>query len=192
LKNHVLRIIAVVFALIFSLGLAAPAQASTWNLNQTPSGNPGCTKNWLGWPNCDRANAWGITASIGLDAVRQNNDSKRATAMKNAITVVVVPIATKAQADEINRFVPSALTVNQALCMKEELQRTTNRITAKSKLVKDYYSYLSKTYPVLKKAPLGSIYSTALKNSKSVATGVMQDTERNQIRVGLTSCLLRR
>lgn len=191
MKNHFLRVVAVIFGLILSLGIAAPAQAATWDLNQTPSNNPGCSKTWYGFMNCDRANAWGITADIGLQAVKQSNNSNRATAMKEAVIFVVTPIATKAEADEINRFIPGTLSVNQALCMKEELQRTTNRVTAKSKLVKDYYSYLSKTYPVLKKAPLGSIYKTALKNSKGVATGVMQNTERYQIKVGLTSCLNR-
>lgn len=190
MKNHVLRIIAVVFTLIFSLGLAAPAQAATSDPN--PSGPPGCTKNWWGFMNCDRANAWGITASLGLDAVRQSSDSKRAIAMKNVIIVVVAPIATQDQTNEINKFVPGTLTINQALCMKEELQRTTNRVTAKSQLVKNYYSYLNVTYPVLKKAPLGNIYSTALKNSKNVAKGVMQDTERRQIIWELTICANKR
>lgn len=188
MKKHVLRIIAVLVGLLLTLGFAAPAQAA--DLYQTPSGSPGCIKNFLGFMNCDRANAWGITANIGLDAVRQRNDSDRAIAMKNAVTVVVTPIVKdQSQSDEINRFVPGKLPVSQALCMKEELQRTTNRITEKSKLVKDYYSYLNITYPVVKKAPLGKIYSTALKNSKNVATGVMQDSERYQIKVGLLSCL---
>lgn len=191
MKNYVLRIIAVVFTLIFSLGLAAPAQASSWSLNQTPSWNPGCTKNWLGWPNCDRANAWGITASIGLDAVRQNNESNRATAMKSAIVVVAAPLGSPSRIEGVSNRIGNRLTVNQGLCVKEELQRSTNRLTAKSELVKNYYSYLDRTYKYWKQAPLARGYQSVLKGSKGVAIKVMNDTEIRNLEVGLTACGIR-
>lgn len=186
--KYVLRVIAVLVALIFSLGLAAPSQAATWNIKETPSGSPGCTKGAFGFMNCDRAKSWGFAADAGLYAAKQKTGINRSIAMKNAVTLVIAPIANKAQADEINRTISNSINVNQALCMKEELQRTTNRITAKSKLIKEYYSYLKVTYPILKKAPFGNIYQTALKNSKKVSNGILSSTERNQLKVGLTSC----
>lgn len=191
MKVSFLRFLTVFLGVVLSLSLATPAQASQWSLNQTPSGNPGCIKTVWG-PNCDRANAWGIAAEMGLQASKRTTGQDRATAMKSAIAVIASPLTSKARVSEITGSIGNSLNKNQSLCMKEELQRTTNRVTAKSGLVKSYYSYLDRTYKVWKKAPLASSYKAVLDSSKGVVIATLNDSEQRQLRTNLTGCLNRR